>query len=298
MNEQNVPTTLKRKQHKNISKDSPSHSPKKIKTQNDHVAAKVITASGITSEAVNQNEPKHPKSKKDLRAEKKALKKAAASTNEKTNEKPTEPLSREEKKLLSKENSKIIKKEQRLLLMKEQRKEKTVRKQKRLRREMNAPGGASAAQLKKLKQKNKDQSNPDEDTQAKKDKDSAMSVYNNLFNGTHDDTTGATTLRMGVKYIDVVEGKGDRVAEDRMLVNVSYKLKAGKFGAVIDSSKNFSFRVGKREVITGWDIGVVGMREGGRRHLIVPPKAGYGSEDIGAGPGATLFFDITLLSMR
>lgn len=297
MNEQNVPTTLKRKQHKNISKDSPSqsHSPKKIKTQNDHVAAKLITASGIASEAVNQNESKHPKSKKDLRAEKKALKKAATSANEKTNEKPTEPLSREEKKLLGKEKSKIIKKEQRLLLMKEQRKEKTVRKQKRLRREMNAPGGASAAQLKRLKQKNKDQSNPDENnTQAKKDKESAMSVYNNLFNGTHDDTTGATTLRMGVKYIDVVEGKGDRVAEDGILVNVSYKLKAGKFGAVIDSSKKFSFRVGKREVITGWDIGVVGMREGGRRHLIVPPKAGYGSEDIGAGPGATLFF-LTLL---
>ena len=51
-------------------------------------------------------------------------------------------------------------------------------------------------------------------------------------------------------------------------------------------------------VIKGWDIGVVGMKVGGRRQLIVPPKAGYGSEDIGAGPGAVLFFDITLLNMR
>ena len=124
-----------------------------------------------------------------------------------------------------------------------------------------------------------------------------MNVYNDLFNGTHDDASGTTTLRMGVKYKDAVEGKGPMV-EDRMLVNVSYKLKGGKYGAVLDSSKNFSFRVGRGEVIKGWDIGVVGMRVGGRRHLIVPPKAGYGSDDIGAGPGATLFFDITLLSMR
>ena len=51
-------------------------------------------------------------------------------------------------------------------------------------------------------------------------------------------------------------------------------------------------------MIQGWDIGCQGMREGGRRKLIVPPKAGYGSQDIGAGPGATLFFDITLLSIR
>ena len=50
-------------------------------------------------------------------------------------------------------------------------------------------------------------------------------------------------------------------------------------------------------VIQGWDIGLLGMHEGGRRKLIVPPKAGYGSQDIGAGSGAMLYFDITLLSI-
>ena len=39
----------------------------------------------------------------------------------------------------------------------------------------------------------------------------------------------------------------------------------------------------------------MGMREGGRRQLVVPPKAGYGSKDIGAGPGGLLNFDITVL---
>jgi FKBP-type peptidyl-prolyl cis-trans isomerase len=124
-----------------------------------------------------------------------------------------------------------------------------------------------------------------------------MKVLNQVFHGSNDDATGATTLRLGVKYVDVVEGKGPE-AQNRNLVTVEYRLTAGKFGATIDSGSNFNFRLGKGEVIQGWDIGVVGMRVGGRRQLIVPPKAGYGGQDIGAGPGATIFFDITLLACR
>jgi FKBP-type peptidyl-prolyl cis-trans isomerase len=80
------------------------------------------------------------------------------------------------------------------------------------------------------------------------------------------------------------------------MVTVKYKLTAGKFGATLDSSKKFSFRFAMGEVIQGWEIGMEGMRQGGKRRLIVPPKAGYGSQDIGAGSGAILYFDITLLS--
>ena len=39
-----------------------------------------------------------------------------------------------------------------------------------------------------------------------------------------------------------------------------------------------------------------GMAVGGTRKLVVPPKAGYGGKDIGAGPGALLHFDITVLA--
>ena len=46
-------------------------------------------------------------------------------------------------------------------------------------------------------------------------------------------------------------------------------------------SSDFSFKVGKGDVIKGWDIGVRGMRRGGTRVLLVPPKAGYGNRDIG-----------------
>ena len=48
-------------------------------------------------------------------------------------------------------------------------------------------------------------------------------------------------------------------------------------------------------MIEGWEIGLSGMKQGGIRHIIVPPKAGYGAKDIGGGAGATLYFEVTLL---
>lgn len=104
------------------------------------------------------------------------------------------------------------------------------------------------------------------------------------------------TLRLGVQYKDITIGNGPLV-QDRKKVRVSYKLRVEhRCGKVIDSSKDFRFRLGKGEVIKGWDIGLVGMRQGGVRHLIVPPKAGYGSKDVGAGRGGQLFFEVSLLS--
>lgn len=264
---------------------------KKIEAKIDGAVAK--EAPQKTSAAASEiSEYEQPKSRKELRAERKASKKALICSDK------TTELTKERKITLRKEKRKAMKKEQRLKALKEEREYKKRLKEKRLRRESNAPGGISASESTKSKRKQKQHSRIESDEQQKPSpQNTEMNVFNALFNGSQCDTTGTTTLRMGVKYIDVVVGKG-RVAEDRMLVNVSYKLKGGKYGAVIDSSKNFSFRIGKGEVIQGWEIGVIGMREGGRRHLIVPPKAGYGSEDIGAGPGATLFFDISLLSLR
>ena len=106
------------------------------------------------------------------------------------------------------------------------------------------------------------------------------------------------TLEMGygVKFYDVIVGKGPGTVQDNSLLTVRYKLTGGKYGVLIDSSKKFTFRVGKGEVVKGWDIGVRGMAVGGARKLVIPPKAGYGEEDIGAGVGGLLFFDIAVLS--
>jgi FKBP-type peptidyl-prolyl cis-trans isomerase len=103
---------------------------------------------------------------------------------------------------------------------------------------------------------------------------------------------------LGVKYQDVVIGNGP-VVEDRRQVRVKYKLRAKSFhgGKVVDSSSNFGFRLGRGEVIKGWDIGLAGMKHGGRRMMIVPPQAGYGpGKDVGAGKGGLLYFDVTLLA--
>jgi len=104
------------------------------------------------------------------------------------------------------------------------------------------------------------------------------------------------TFNKGVKCLDLVVGKGPMV-QHRKKVHVSYTLRAKSHttGKILDSSKIFGFRVGKGEVIQGWDIGLEYMKVGGIRRLIVPPQAGYGSKDVGAGKGADLYFEIELL---
>ena len=70
-------------------------------------------------------------------------------------------------------------------------------------------------------------------------------------------------------------------------------------GSVFDRGKNFRFVLGAGDVIKGWDRGIVGMRVGGRRKLVCPPKLAYGAKgskpDI--PPHATLRFDVTLAKL-
>jgi peptidylprolyl isomerase len=73
-------------------------------------------------------------------------------------------------------------------------------------------------------------------------------------------------------------------------------------GTRFDTSRGgrpFPFVLGRGEVIAGWDEGVVGMRVGGQRRLVIPSKLGYG--DTGSGPippDSVLIFDVELMSVR
>jgi FKBP-type peptidyl-prolyl cis-trans isomerase FkpA len=74
-------------------------------------------------------------------------------------------------------------------------------------------------------------------------------------------------------------------------------------GLEFDSSRGsdpFSFTVGRGKVIAGWDEGVVGMKVGGKRLLVLPPDLGYGAAGAGGviPPGATLIFEVELLGVR
>jgi peptidylprolyl isomerase len=110
----------------------------------------------------------------------------------------------------------------------------------------------------------------------------------------------------GLKYTDTKVGTGAE-AKPGMTAVVHYTgwldengVKGKKFDSSVDRGEPFQFAIGRGEVIRGWDEGVVSMKVGGKRTLIVPPNLGYG--DQGAGgvipPNATLIFDVELLGVK
>lgn len=73
-----------------------------------------------------------------------------------------------------------------------------------------------------------------------------------------------------------------------------------KFDSSVDRGDPFTFYLGGGQVIRGWDEGVVGMKVGGKRTLIIPAHMGYGSRGAGGviPPYATLVFDVELLDVK
>jgi FKBP-type peptidyl-prolyl cis-trans isomerase len=100
---------------------------------------------------------------------------------------------------------------------------------------------------------------------------------------------------------DLIVGTGAAAAPGDT-VTVQYVLATYSTGQVVQSSwtgQPFTFVLGQGKVIPGWDKGLVGMKAGGRRELIVPPSLGY--KDVSPGPGVaaddTLVFVVDLLKV-
>jgi FKBP-type peptidyl-prolyl cis-trans isomerase FkpA len=112
-----------------------------------------------------------------------------------------------------------------------------------------------------------------------------------------------------MQSVELKAGAGEGVAAGKIAVvqytGWLYEVSAtDKKGKQFDSSRTagqpFRFPVGTGQVIKGWDQGVLGMKVGESRRLVIPPDLAYG--DSGAGgvipPGATLVFDIDLLAIE
>ena len=113
----------------------------------------------------------------------------------------------------------------------------------------------------------------------------------------------------GLKYLVTNEGSGPKPVRGQK-IETSYTLwingfpgeeSGGKKAKQIDSSKKpfgdqpFKVRAGVSQVIRGWDLSLIDMKEGESRRLIIPPELGYGAKGVGPIPGgAQLYFEMTL----
>jgi len=112
-----------------------------------------------------------------------------------------------------------------------------------------------------------------------------------------------------LQKIDVKQGTGaEAVSGKPVIVHYTGWLydpaapgtKGAKFDSSFDRKVPFGFYLGEGKVIKGWDEGVVGMKVGGKRTLIIPPDMGYGARGAGSviPPNATLIFDVDLIEVK
>ncbi len=112
----------------------------------------------------------------------------------------------------------------------------------------------------------------------------------------------ACTTESGLEITDIEVGTGQVAkAGDQVSVHYTGTLTDGtKFDSSVDRGTPFEFTLGVGQVIKGWDEGVEGMAEGGKRNLVIPSDLAYGERGAGAliGPGATLVFEVELLEVK
>lgn len=115
-----------------------------------------------------------------------------------------------------------------------------------------------------------------------------------------------TKTASGLQIIDTIAGTGPSPKPGQTCI-MHYTgwlyengVKGKKFDSSVDRGQPFEFAIGLGQVIKGWDEGVLSMKTGGKRTLIIPPLLGYGARGAGGAipPNATLMFDVELLNVR
>lgn len=104
-----------------------------------------------------------------------------------------------------------------------------------------------------------------------------------------------------LKVEDIKIGDGREVKSgDNIVINYLGTLPDGtKFDSSYDRGEPFETQIGVGRVIKGWDLGVVGMKVGGKRKLTIPPDLGYGEQATGPIPAnSTLIFEVELVGIK
>ena len=113
--------------------------------------------------------------------------------------------------------------------------------------------------------------------------------------------TGSPPRKLRKDDIVRGEGRAAKVGDNVRIHYVGVTFSTGEeFGASWDTARPYSLELGSGDVIEGWDKGIVGMREGGRRQLTIPPELGYGAagDPPDIGPNETLVVVVDLLQIR
>ena len=110
------------------------------------------------------------------------------------------------------------------------------------------------------------------------------------------------TTPSGLEYTDLVVGTGvqPKAGQTVIVHYTGWLTNNQKFDSSKDRNQPFSFTLGKKQVIAGWDEGLSTMKVGGKRRLTIPPDLGYGARGAGnvVPPNATLIFEVELLDVK
>ncbi|MGI8420428.1 MAG: FKBP-type peptidyl-prolyl cis-trans isomerase [Candidatus Levyibacteriota bacterium] len=130
-------------------------------------------------------------------------------------------------------------------------------------------------------------------------------VFHPMSNSSTQEATTTTnqtnTATQGLKIKDEKVGTGAGVKSgDTVVINYTGTLTNGKkFDSSYDHGQPFTTQIGVGQVIKGWDEGVIGMKVGGKRKLMIPPSLGYGDQATGnIPPNSTLIFEVELEGIK